>query len=424
MRYRMWMWMLVGLLGVTTPIGAFADEADEAYERAREALDDREYREAAQRFGELRDDFPESELMASAVYWEAFARYRLGTGRNLRLAAELLEMHADRYRSHSTHEEAERLYTRVMGLLAERGEVDAAREVHERAEGDLDAETRMAALNAILQMDSDRALPLLKKVLAKKDRDNAELRAKAMFLLGQHYDDEAAELLMDAVRNDPDPEVRGQAMFWLGQSAGDDALPLIQEILADPTLDAVYEQAVFALSQNDSDEASRMLRDLALDEDLDEETRGQAVFWLGQRRDSYGFLADLYETLEDEELKGQVIFGMSQQSGRKQMEWLKARFYDEDEDTEIRKTALFWLAQNDEFGLEELIGLYDDVDHREMKEQVIFALSQHGGSRGVRELIRIAREESDVELRKNAIFWIGQSGEDEALDYLEELIDQ
>jgi len=134
-----WLWMLVLGLGLAVPIVALADEAEEAYERAREALEDEEFRAAVERFRDLRDDFPQSDLMPNVVYWEAFARYRMGSSRNLRRAAELLEMHRDRYRAHSTHEEAERLYTRIMGQLAERGEIDAAEEVHKRAD-DLDTE--------------------------------------------------------------------------------------------------------------------------------------------------------------------------------------------------------------------------------------------------------------------------------------------
>jgi len=57
-----------------------------------------------------------------------------------------------------------------------------------------------------------------------------------------------------------------------------------------------------------------------------------------------------------------------------------------------------------------------------MKEQVIFVLSQNGKGDAVDELLRIAREEPDPELRTSAIFWLGQSKDPRIIDFLEELI--
>ena len=43
----------------------------------------------------------------------------------------------------------------------------------------------MAALNALLQMDADRALPILRRVLARRDTCSEILRRKAVFLVAQ-----------------------------------------------------------------------------------------------------------------------------------------------------------------------------------------------------------------------------------------------
>ena len=80
-----------------------------------------------------------------------------------------------------------------------------------------DDDERVVALNALLQMDSDRALPLLKRVLERRDECSYVLRRKAVFLVSQKGGDEAADILMQTARNDPDRETREQAVFWLGQ---------------------------------------------------------------------------------------------------------------------------------------------------------------------------------------------------------------
>jgi HEAT repeat protein len=62
-----------------------------------------------------------------------------------------------------------------------------------------------------------------------------------------------------------------------------------------------------------------------------------------------------------------------------------------------------------------------DVD-REVKEQAVFALSQQPHAEGVPALIRIARTHRDREVRRKALFWLGQSDDPRALALFEELL--
>src|SRR5262249_54954556 len=96
----------------------------------------------------------------------------------------------------------------------------------------------------------------------------------------------------------------------------------------------------------------------------------------------------------------------------------------EQESVEMRKKALFWAGQSDHVSLERLTGLYDRMKDREMKEQMIFVYSQRNESGALDKLIDIAKHEPDAELRKKAIFWIGQSHDPKAAQYLQEVINQ
>ena len=58
----------------------------------------------------------------------------------------------------------------------------------------------------------------------------------------------------------------------------------------------------------------------------------------------------------------------------------------------------------------------------EMKEQAIFALSQRREKAATTKLVDIARNEKDRELRKKAIFWLGQSNDPRVKDFLLEII--
>jgi hypothetical protein len=90
---------------------------------------------------------------------------------------------------------------------------------------------------------------------------------------------------------------------------------------------------------------------------------------------------------------------------------------------EMRRTAVFWLGQEAaaEAGraLDSIAG--DKRGDREVRKQAVFALSQREGD-GVPALIRIARGNPDPELRKTALFWLGQTEDPRALALFEEIL--
>jgi hypothetical protein len=96
----------------------------------------------------------------------------------------------------------------------------------------------------------------------------------------------------------------------------------------------------------------------------------------------------------------------------------------EDRPRETRKQAVFWLGQLAEepatAGLDDLVG--EEALDSEVRKQAVFALSQRPKDEGVPALIRIVRTNRDREVRKTALFWLGQSNDPRALDLFEELL--
>ena len=88
-----------------------------------------------------------------------------------------------------------------------------------------------------------------------------------------------------------------------------------------------------------------------------------------------------------------------------------------------REQATFWLGHLAEEpatrGLRDLVG--DDAVDREVRKSAIFALSQRR-SEGVPALINVVRTSRDPELRKTALFWLANSKDPRALDLIEELL--
>ena len=161
----------------------------------------------------------------------------------------------------------------------------------------------------------------------------------------------------------------------------------------------------------------------ALRPGVSSDLRQKAIFWIGQGDDPdrVGFLKTLFTQLRDTESRDKILFSMSQVEGRESQRWLLGVAGDVNENIELRKKALFWAGQSDIPGA-ELFTLYEKMPSREMKEQLIFVYSQRDERAAVDKLFEIARTEPDMELRKKAIFWLGQSDDPRAAGFLERLI--
>jgi hypothetical protein len=91
---------------------------------------------------------------------------------------------------------------------------------------------------------------------------------------------------------------------------------------------------------------------------------------------------------------------------------------------DTRRQAVFWVSQEAgeaaTRGLAELAG--DAGQDRDIREQAVFALSQLPHEDGIPVLIQVARSSRDPEIRRKAIFWLGQSEDPRALSLFEELL--
>ena len=473
--------------GGTEPVSGSAtlaqeSDAERTYRDARRALTREQFSRAAETFAVLRDRFPASAYIADSYYWQAFSLYRLDA---LREALGLLESQLTYHPDASTAGDARDLELRIRNRLARRGDATAAERAmvlaeatlaaeavggldyalagagyayehalaqsaraseigHRRAEAALAAvhaqgfvgdtrfqegcdeeEVQQAALQALMQMDTDRALPILERVLARRDECSVPLRKQAIFVLSQHDAAVAESVITDVALNDPEPEVQEAAVFWLSQVGTDGALDALTQILMGSDDERLQENAIFALSQHGSSRAGELLREYALDATRPQRIREKAIFWLSQHPEQADadFLIQLYGQLESESLRESVFFSLAQLDDAAAVEWMLDRALDASEPVELRKQALFWAGQHASIDLDRLNGLYGRLEDAEMKGQLIFTYAQRDEPEAVDRLIEIARIETDPEIRKRVIFWLGQTGDERAIEYLLDLVE-
>jgi HEAT repeat protein len=437
------------------------DPADSLYKVAREALNRGEYRRAATLFRDVERKYPQSQYVADAMYFQAFALSRLGNERDLRTALDVLQDQQRRFPTAASNSDAGTLSVRIQGALARRGDPDAMKRVLEAADSgsgagvnagsgggvaggrgrgigsgsssascpseDDDNDMRIAALMALMQMDSERAIPILKQVLAKRDECSVALRRKAVFIVAQKESEESADILLAAARNDPDVEVRRQAVFWLSQVHSDKALTALDSILHQSTDEEVQEKAIFALANTNTEKGNATLRAYA-QSNAPEELRAKAVFWLGQssRRspENTAFLQSLFDKTNSEEIQNAIIQAMSETPGEEGTKWMLGIVQDPKQSVETRKKALFWAGQRHQLDINTLLALYPKLDDQELKEHFIFVLSERREAAAADKLIEIAKTDKDIEMRKKALFWLAQKNDPRAKQLLMEIINQ
>ena len=420
-----------GVMRVTAPRPwAPQDPADSIYREARRSLNDGAYREAAGMFAQLRTDHPRSEYAADAFYYEAFALYRMGSRSDLRGARDLLGLQAERHPDAATRDDADELLVRIDGQLARSGDAGAIRSVTSQAvqsceEGE--QELKSMALSALMGMDSERAVPILRDVLQDRSECSADLRAEAVFILGQKMTDDVVPLMVDLAVNNPDPsdDVREAAVFALSQVRSPEATAALEQILTTSDDVDMQEQALFALSQGNSPRAGQILRDYASNPNVDSDLRETAIFWVGQRggEETFDFLDQIFRSTTDQDVKEAVAFAMTQSGDDRVSDWLLERVMDPSESDDTRENALFWYGQqSDGVSVATLMDLYRAVDG-DLKESVLFSLSQRqGDDEALEALIEIARTEEDPDIVENALFWLGQSDDPRAAEVLLEII--
>lgn len=92
----------------------------------------------------------------------------------------------------------------------------------------------------------------------------------------------------------------------------------------------------------------------------------------------------------------------------------------------VHGTAMFWLGQEVADRLAPRDSGADDTpsDAEAVKRSAVFALSQQAHHEGVPMLIDVARHNHDPAVRRQAVFWLGQSGDPRGLEFFQQVLQE
>lgn len=175
----------------------------------------------------------------------------------------------------------------------------------------------------------------------------------------------AADAALERFAAAGEPErIREKAAFWLGAARGRRGFEILDRLVRHDSSDRFREKTVFALFVNKEARATDTIIDVARN-DSSPHVRGQALFWLAQR-------------------------------AAHKTEAAKAT------------SAIRQAVEND--------------PETEVKKKAVFALSQLPKDQSVPLLIQVARTNRNTAVRKQAMFWLGQSADSRALAFFEDIL--
>src|SRR5262249_51082686 len=174
-------------------------------------------------------------------------------------------------------------------------------------------------------------------------------------------------------------------------------------------------------------------RDASADSALDrltastqtEETRREAAFWLGNARGRHGYetVAKILRDDPSDRVREHAVFALTQSKEPEAIPTI-VNVARDDKSTRVRSQALFWLAQRATRQISEdaIRNAIDQDPETQVKKKAVFALTQIKNGDGVPMLIEIARTNKNAVVKKEAMFWLGQSKDPRAVKFFEDIL--
>lgn len=423
---------------------AQGDPADSVYRVARNALSNGEYGRAAKLFADIAKNYPKSAYQNDSRYYEALARYKVGTTEELRAAAKLLEpmtstgsggtmQYAGGQRRGANDSEVAALYARINGALAQRGDRDAASKVAKAAAetgaapcDQEDIQVRTEALNVLSQMDPAAANPILRRVLDKKDECSASLRRSAVFMLGRRGDAESTSLLLSVAKSDPNASVRSEAIGFLGRLPGDAGLNALEEMLRTEQDERIQRAVVRSLMSSDNAKARSSMRALIDRKDAPLSLRVEAINSLNNDRattDDAAYLRNLYSKADNDRMKEAIISAVSRMGGAENDQFILNIARNTNESSQLRGAALSRYFRSSTGSVADIAKLYDSADNRNMRQQIINVLANRKEPESTDKLIDIVKNSTDSQLRMQAINALSRKNDPRTVQLLNDLLD-
>jgi HEAT repeat protein len=374
-----------------TPTGDKASNA--LYWQGQAALRQSDWSTALRRFQDLEKLLRKNEPKSvdAALYWEAYA---LVQAKRTTEAKGVIERLRREFPESRWSREADT-------LLAQK---------RPPAQGDArleDEELADIAVQGLINAPPERALPVLKKVLASQR--SIKVKKRALFVLSQLETDEAMKVVLETAKSSPEPELRKEAINMLGVGGTQSAIEGLVDIYAASSADDKKRVIEAWLVADRKDLVLKTARTEA-----DPKVRRRAIETLGAMEAS-DELVQLLETTQDAGNREAIIeaLGVAGDVGA-----LKSIAGNGKLPEDERAQAMEALGvAGDEGGAAALVELYGKAETPALREAALQGLLVADDVEAVKKLYRNARNTQE----KKAVLRVLTSMDDEsAIDVIEQ----
>lgn len=314
-----------------------------------------------------------------------------------------------------------------LGAVSAAAAADYLLDLAARAEG---RPGREAILPAMLA-DSASVWPKLIEI-ARNGALSRSVRQGAMSWLGRELDrtsgDEARQASTALVAIATNPEemtpIRQQAVSVLARSERADLAALTR--MATGTDTWLRQAAIQALASSGDPRAREFLRTAFLDPALPEALRASVIRGLGREYATgkdIELLRSRFPSLTSAASKQAVLSVLAEQGGAANQQWLLGVATDPNATPELRGHAIE-AVQKAGAPAAQLGKLYEQALDRRGKEAAINGLFRNGDRQSVDRLILIAKNETDVSVRRSVISRLGRLEDPRVQEFLKELVGQ
>jgi HEAT repeat protein len=372
--------------------GAQTTEAT-IYKLGTASIDKGEWREAETSFARV--VALKGERADAALYWRAYALNKLAMRDD---ALKSLATLRAAYPQSRWLKDAKALEFEIRQASGQTPQLDAS----------ANEELKLLALSGLMNADPDKAMSVIKQMLAGST--SPKLRERALFVLAQSGKPEARQTLVDIAKSGTDPDLQTQAIRSLGLFGGQESRQTLLDIYStSPNIQARKAVLQSLMLSGDRSKVAEIAR-----KDQTPELRREAINQLGVMggRDE---LWQIYQTEKDPNVRRAVINALFICGGVDQLGELALK----ETDPDLRRDAIQKLGLTGPASAPLLKNLYANDKDPAVKRAVLEAYFIQGNVKG---LIEIARQEQDPALRRAAVEKLSLMGSKEATDYMLELL--
>ena len=341
------------------------------YDQAREFFDQGKYDRAIERYTDVIS--MKGPRADASLYWKAWAQNRAGQRPEALTTISTLSRDYPKSR-----------YLKQAKQLEAEIRRDSGQPV--RPDSESDDDLKILAINALLNADSEQAIPMLEKLL--DGTASPKLKSRALFVLAQSSSPRAREVLKNIARGNSTPELQSRAIDYLGQHGGPESRAALAEIYTSASDVDVKRRILRAFMV--AGEKGRLLSAAQTEQNAD--LRGEAVQQLGVMG-AHDELWQLYQKETAVDVKKRIIRAMFTGGNVTRMIDLAKT----EQNPELRRTAVANLGIMDSKRTSDaLLEIYNAEKEPAIKKTVIQGLFQQSNAAA---LVALARKEQDPALK-------------------------